>query len=397
MMKLILFLVLILANVISLLVLLVQSARWGICALRQRDCSHVVAALQKNGVVFGALLFLLILLIVLTQAFAYTPSIKDSNGQKVPGSIAELTKVELNGRKEWISIRGEDKDAPVLLFLAGGPGGTQMSEIRYELAQLEKHFVVVHWDQPGSGKSYHCMNRNEITADTYIDDGVALTEYLRERFGKERIYLMGASWGSALGIFLIEDKPEYYAGFIGAGQMVDFSETERIDYNVALDIARENGNDKLVQKLIAQGEAPYYDGNVAMLSATYLNYLSSVMSSNPEITNGSYNTLRDMFAPEYGVLDSVDYLLGILNTFNSVYPTLYGIDLRESYAKLEVPVYFFIGRHDINAPTQLAQEYYECLQAPRKELVWFEHSGHSVYMNETDKFVQETLRVFSDK
>ena len=75
----------------------------------------------------------------------------------------------------------------------------------------------------------------------------------------------------------------------------------------------------------------------------------------------------------------------------------YGIDLRESYAKLEVPVYFFIGRHDINAPTQLAQEYYECLEAPEKELVWFEHSGHSVYMNETDKFVQETLRVFSDK
>ena len=73
----------------------------------------------------------------------------------------------------------------------------------------------------------------------------------------------------------------------------------------------------------------------------------------------------------------------------------YGIDLRESYAKLEVPVYFFIGRHDINAPTKLAQEYYECLEAPRKELV--EHSGHSVYMNETDKFVQETLRVFSDK
>lgn len=119
---------------------------------------------------------------------------------------------------------------PILLFLAGGPGGTQMAATRYELAELEKHFVVVNWDQPGSGKSYHCMKRNAITTQTYIEDGVALTEYLREEFGQEQIYLMGESWGSALGIFLINERPEYYAGFIGTGQMVDFAETEKIDY-----------------------------------------------------------------------------------------------------------------------------------------------------------------------
>lgn len=394
MVKMILFLILVLVNVISLIVLCIQSVRWGICFIRHKDSCHVITLLQKNGIVFGSAFCLLLLFIIVTQLLAFTPSIKDSNGKKVEGSIAELTKVTLNGHKEWISIRGVNKDAPVLLFLAGGPGGTQMAAVRYELAELEKHFVVVNWDQPGSGKSYHCMNRKDISVQTYIEDGVALTEYLRERFGQEKIYLMGESWGSALGIFMIDHTPEYYAGFIGTGQMVDFAETERLDYQKAMDIAKENGDEKRIQALLQQGEAPYYEGNIAMLSAIYLNYLSSAMTANPDITNGGYHTFRDMFASEYGVFDSINYMLGVMNTFNVVYPTLYGTDLRESYAELEVPTYFFIGRHDINAPTELAEEYYEILQAPKKELIWFEHSGHGPWMNETEKFVQETLRVF---
>ena len=152
---------------------------------------------------------------------------------------------------------------------------------------------------------------------------------------------MGESWGSALGIFLINEKPEYYAGFIGTGQMVDFEETEKIDYQLAMNIAKECGDEKLVNSLIEQGEAPYYEGNIALQSATYLNYLSNHMARNPQIINGGYNTFRDMFASEYGVLDSVNFMLGIMNTFNVVYPTLYEIDLREDYSKLEVPVYFF--------------------------------------------------------
>lgn len=397
MVKMLLFLIIFLVNLISLLILLVQGIRFGICVCRHMEYRHVITSLRRTGIVFVGALFLLILSIVVTQLFAFTPKIKDSNGKKLEGSISELTRLTLNGHNEWISIRGVNKDAPIVLFLAGGPGGTQMAAVRYELSELEKHFVVVNWDQPGSGKSYNCMNRNYISVQTYIEDGVALTKYLRERFGQDKIYLIGESWGSALGIFLINEKPDYYAGFIGTGQMVDFAETERLDYQKAMDIANENGDEELIQKLISQGKAPYYEGNIAMLSAIYLNYLSSSMTANPEITNGGYNTLRDMFASEYGLYDSINYMLGVMNTFNAVYPTLYETNLRESYAELKVPVYFFIGRHDINAPTELAEEYYNIVEAPEKELVWFEHSGHGPWMNEAEKFVDETVRVFSNK
>ena len=117
------------------------------------------------------------------------------------------------------------------------------------------------------------------------------------------------------------------------------------------------------------------------------------MSSNPEIQNGGYNTFRDLFSPEYGILDKINFLRGLVNTFNHVYPQLYGINLRTDYSRLEVPVYFFLGRHDINAPSVLVEEYFSILEAPSKEIVWFEHSGHSPWINESDKFVDELIAV----
>lgn len=395
MIKIIVFLFLLLVNLLLLLGLFINGIRWVICVLRHINTIQMASLLKKNGILLLSMFIILMVFVYVTQIMAYTPKIKDSNGNEIQGSIAKLEKVNINGRDEWISIRGVNEDAPIILFLAGGPGGTQMASTRYELAELEKHFVVVNWDQPGSGKSYHSIKRSELNVDTYIEDGIILTQYLQKRFEKEKIYLIGESWGSALGIFLISEKPEYYCGFIGTGQMVDFEETEILDYYKAIELAKNNGNDSLVEKLESQGEPPYIDGNIALKSATYLSYLSSNMMSNPEIYGG-YHTFRDMVSSEYGIIDSLSYFLGLMNTFNVVYPQLYDTDLREDYINLKVPVYFFIGRHDINSPTVLAEEYYNKLNAPSKEFVWFEHSGHGVFVNETDLFIKEVLRVFKD-
>ncbi len=351
-----------------------------VCAIRKKP-------LKRSSIVFLTSVLLCVALVCVTQITAFTPALSGGN------AIAELRELTLNGRREWISIRGKDKTKPILLFLAGGPGGSQMAAVRHDLAALEDHFVVVNWDQPGSGKSYGAMNIRDITPDVYIEDGIALTQYLCEEFGQEKIHLVGESWGSALGIFLADAAPELYHGFIGTGQMVAFLETERIDYALALQIAREKGDAATVNTLEANGEPPYYGDDVTWKSAPYLQYLSGVMVSNPEIHNGGYNTLRDIFSSEYGILDSINYFRGIVDTFNHVYPQLYDIDLRESFAELEVPVYFFLGRHDVNAPTALVEDYCAKLAAPKKEIVWFEHSGHSPWINESALFVSEVLRV----
>jgi pimeloyl-ACP methyl ester carboxylesterase len=390
----IIFLILTVLIALSLVTLLIMTAYCAIIGRKKITPKHLTR-LKRTLIFLAVIIALNTGLVTVSQFTASTPRIVDENGNTPENSIAELIKLELNGRKQWISLRGWDKNAPVLLFLAGGPGGTQMAAVRHELAELEKHFVVVNWDQPGSGKSYYAERIKNITAQTYIEDGHALTEYLKERFSQQKIYLMGESWGSALGIFLAYEYPESYHAFIGTGQMIDFAETERMDYAKAMEIAQANGDTALVKRLKANGEPPYYGNNVTMKSAVYLNYLSAYMAKNPEIHNPGYNTFRDIGSSEYGLLDKINFFRGIVNTFNHVYQQLYTIDMRTDYTKLEVPVYFFLGRHDVNAPTMLVEEYMQVLDAPDKKIIWFEHSGHSPWINEPEKFVEEVLSCFT--
>lgn len=334
-------------------------------------------------------------LIVLSQWTASTPAITDEQGNRPAGSIAELVRVDLGGRREWITIRGWDKEKPVLLFLAGGPGGTQLAAARHELAALEKDFVVIGWDQPGSGKSSGAVKINDLSVETYIADGHALTGYLKERFGKEKIFLIGESWGSALGVFLADRYPEDYYALIGTAQMVDFVQTDRMDYRAVMEMARDTGDSALVKRLTENGEPPYDGKGVALKTAVFLNYLSAKMARDPRIHNAGYDTPRDIGSPEYGLLDKINFFRGLIETFDQVYPQLYSIDLRRDFAKLEIPIWFFLGRHDLNAPASLAEDYERVLQAPSKGIVWFEHSGHSPWINERDKFSEEVLKCFT--
>lgn len=361
---------------------------YGIAHIRKKTNSKQLMYLKKTVVFFVAVVILNMGLIIISQFTASTPPIDAEN------SISELIKIDLNGRKQWISLRGRDKSAPVLLFLAGGPGGTQMAAVRHELTKLENYFVVVNWDQPGSGKSYYAEKIQNITTDTYIKDGYALTEYLKKRFLKDKIYLIGESWGSALGIFLVDFFPESYHALIGTGQMIDFAETERMDYARAMEIAKDKGDTSLIRRLTANGEPPYYGKNVTLKSAVYLNYLTSYMARNPDIHNPGYNTFRDISSSEYGLLDKINFFRGVINTYNHVYQQLYDIDMRIGYTKIDVPVYFFLGRYDVNAPTVLVEEYERILEAPDKRIVWFEHSGHSPWINERDKFIEEVILCF---
>lgn len=389
------FLLLVLSTVILTLWLLIELLFSLIRRLGSKEASpRKRARVKRLGTAIAAFLVVTVLFTLFTQYTAKTPAITGGNSSESQNSIASLEKVTLNGRDEWISIRGEDRRNPVILFLAGGPGGTQLAAARRNLAGLEKDYVMVNWDQPGSGKSYYATSLDSIGVDTYVEDGIALTEYLCERFGKEKIYLVGESWGSALAVFLASQRPELYAAILGTGQMVNFKETEIVDYHMAMEIAEERKDDSIISKLKENGLPPYYGKDVTWKSGAYINYLTGIMSSNPEIHNPGYDTIADIASPEYGVLDKVNFARGVIYTFNNVYQKLYDIDLRKDYAKLDVPVYFFIGRHDLNSPTALAEDYYNILEAPEKEWMWFENSAHSPWINEKEKFVKEVVLRF---
>ncbi|MCA9875939.1 MAG: alpha/beta hydrolase [Anaerolineales bacterium] len=336
---------------------------------------------------FLGMMVLAVIAIVASQLFAATPPITDTRGNELPGSIAALEKVELNGSQQWISIRGSDSDKPVLLFLAGGPGGSQLVTERRALGALEDHFIVVNWEQPGAGKSFDAVDRATLSPERYITDGIALVNYLRARFGEDKIYLLGESWGSALGIWMVQRNPELFHAFIGTGQMVAFLENDLMCYDFVLKLMAEQGNLAKVAQLKKQGPPPYYGQGVALKESAFLMETFNYMNSNPAIADDGFNTFQDLAGPEYGLYDKVNWARGALETMNVVYPQLWQVDFRTQAAQLEVPVYFLLGRHDVNAPPILAQDYFARLDAPHKELIWFERSGHNPWVTESAEFV----------
>jgi pimeloyl-ACP methyl ester carboxylesterase len=379
--------------VVILVITLVIAAARALFMRRHDKNKACYARLRRRALWSGAIAVMLTLMVLASQWLAYTPPILNADGSAAPGSIASLEAVELNGSKQWITVRGVDTTKPVLLFLAGGPGGSQLAAARSELGALEKDFVVVGWDQPGSAKSYSAVAPSVLTRQRYIDDGCMLAQYLCERFGQEKIYLVGESWGSALGIWMVQQRPELFHAFVGTGQMVSFLDTENDCYYLALKTAQDRGDTQVERNLKLQGPPPYYGKGVAMKMATYLMYLFNVMSSNPEIARSSHNTFTDLAGPEYGLFDKLTYILGMTDTLGVVYQQLYDLDLRKQAAELNVPVYFFEGRHDINAPTYLVEDYCNVLDAPYKRIIWFEHSGHTPWVDENELFVQTLVDV----
>lgn len=342
-----------------------------------------------KGITFGLVgtIAVSFLAVVISQAYTFTPPISDAAGNVIPGSIATLEKVNLNGSQQWISIRGKDVNKPVLLFLAGGPGGSQLVTERRALGALEDHFVVVNWEQPGAGKSFDAVDRSELSPERYVADGIALVEHLRERFDEEKVYVLGESWGTVVGVWMVQRNPEYFHAFIGTGQMVAFLEADQICYDFVLNLMQERGDLEKVEQLKQQGPPPYYGKGVALKESAFLIETYNYMNQDPNISDDGFNTFQDLAGSEYGLYDKLNWFRGALVTIDVVYPQLWEVDFREQATQLEVPVYFLIGRHDVNAPTRLTEQYYELLDAPHKELIWFERSGHNPWVTESAAFV----------
>jgi len=167
-----------------------------------------------------------------------------------PNGIESLEMVRLGGIEQCISIRGWDKDNPVLLHLHGGPGTAEILFARYLDSELEKHVVVVRWDQRGAGKSYNPdIPPETMNTDQFISDTCELAEMLRKRFDEEKVYLVGHSWGSALGALTAARYPEFFHAFVGVAQFVDATENEEMTYQFTLDRAEESGNRQALSEI----------------------------------------------------------------------------------------------------------------------------------------------------
>lgn len=322
---------------------------------------------RSAGPTLAGLVLIAGLAVAASQWWAATPPI---SGEK---SIAVLEKVQLGGTEQWITIRGHDADKPVLLYLGiGGPGAGGFPASALVLKPLEEYFVVVNWDQPGTGKSYGAVPIETLTVDKFISDAHELTLLMKERFGEDKIYVLGLSWGTILGTKLVQQYPQDYYAYIGTGQMVNTTENDRIGYRLALQLAQDQGDQRLAQRLAGYGEPPYSGEGMALKYAAYNNVLFDYMGSANLQT---VMLLVPQFAREYGLVDKVNFARGLAQSFAVVYPQLQDLDFTVQAAHMKVPMYFLVGRRDVNAVAALVEDYYNLLQAPYKELIWLD-SGH---------------------
>jgi pimeloyl-ACP methyl ester carboxylesterase len=306
---------------------------------------------------------------------ATTDPIVDAAGQTIAGGVAELTRVDIGGRDLALMIRGRSAQNPVLLFLAGGPGGSELGAMRRHSQALEDDFVVVTFDQRGTGKSYDQLDPTDtMTLGGAVADAIAVTNYLRERFDEEKVYLVGQSWGTTLGVLAVQEHPELYRAYVGVGQMVSQAATDKIFYDDTLAWAREEGNTDLVATLEENGPPPYTD------VLDYEAALSYEMEVHPydhsPNSEGSGQMSENLFVEEYTLLDQLHILGATLVVFSVLYPQLQDIDFRTQATRLEVPVYLAQGRHEAPGRQLLTQEWFKQLRAPSKVLTYFETSGH---------------------
>ena len=321
-----------------------------------------------------------------TLAPGRTPPINTPNG------IASLEHVVLGGVRQWVLLRGEDASNPILLFLHGGPG-TPMTPVAHHFGRpLERHFVVVHWDQRGSGKSFdRAIPEESFTIEQFLSDTHELVATLRARFGAERIYLIGHSWGSVLGVTTVQRHPELFHAYVGMGQVTDERRSEDMGLQYVRDRARTLGNQQAIQEL-ARLQPPYVDNpKEVVIQRKWLSRFGGDFYEGKALPLLSDFDRRWVWAglrsPEYSWLDLFRFQLGYSKVRWSLFRQAKQVNFMRTAPKLEIPVYFLMGRHDHNKHPELVNEYYEMLDAPRgKHMIWFERSGHSPCLEEPERF-----------
>ncbi|MCR4942968.1 MAG: alpha/beta hydrolase, partial [Clostridium sp.] len=328
------------------------------------------------------------------QKNAYIKPLCNEYKDIIPTSIANLEKVNLNNNEEWITIRGKDKNKPILLVLSDGPGKSQMSSFNKALEDLEDNFLVVTWDQLGTGKSYKKVD--DLNIDRYVSDGNELTKYLCEKYNKENVYLLGNSFGSALGILMLRDNPDLYKGFIGTSSLISVKRNEEYRYNKAIEIAENNSDEKEIRKLKAQGK-PGYDKKMYKKQKVYYDYLKSKEKEDRKILDVGENNLYNIFSSEYGLLDKVNVITAEKKTYDKIFKSYYNIDLINVAKEVKVPIYFFQGSHDYLNSSDILNEYFSVLNAPDKQIVWFEKSGSIPWISEKEEFIKNINKKFLNK
>lgn len=341
----------------------------------------------------GLVSILGIILILILVLWFYSPGqmkpFIDDTGKVIPGCISEKTFVTIGGVRQGMIIKSKNKKNPVLLYLHGGVPDYYLTG-KYPTG-LENYFTVVWWEQRGAGLSYSTnTSPKTMNLDQMISDTKEVTNYLRNRFDQEKIYLMGRSGGTFIGIYAAQNFPELCHAYIGVGQMTDQLKSERLASEYMLIKYREAGSQKMLRNLEA---SPITDH----IPQKYLELRDPAMHRlGIGTTHDIQSVFKGMFMPsltctEYTLKEKIN--LWRAKAHSGVHPlweTIISTDIAKEVPEVNIPLYFFHGIDDYTVSYPLAKDHFKHVKAPLKGFYTFHHSAHSPLFEEP-KLVQQII------
>jgi pimeloyl-ACP methyl ester carboxylesterase len=311
-----------------------------------------------------------------------------------PGSIDELRTVKLGGIPQWVSIRGADPSNPILLFLHGGPGSPMMPESWTFERPWEDFFTVVQWDQRDAGKTFSAAHRipdKSMTMAQLQSDTEQLIGWLRNRYGKRKIYLLGFSFGSILGLRIAKQHPDWLYGYIGVGQVVNAYRNEVVGYRETLAKAEAVHDRAAIEAL--ESIAPYPNPH----GPTPISKI--VIERRWDVALGGmiYGRTEDdataiwRLSPDYSPYDVQSALLGELTSVEILVPQIENVDF-DADRVFKCPIFFFAGAHDRTTPETIVAAYYKTIRAPVKKFFLIEHASHYVVTGAPGEVLVDLVR-----
>ena len=299
--------------------------------------------------------------------------VKEQSGKLVE----ERSFIELSGEKQYVEITGSSDKNPVLLFIHGGPGWPQTPQLRYFNADLTKDFTLVAWEQRGTGRSFmENPTPKNVTLEQITADAHELTQKLKEKFGQQKIYLAGYSWGSIVGMHLVQKYAEDYHAYIGIGQVINMKRGMEISQEWLTQKAREKNDKETLQTLekLKKPSKDFCDGDLQCFIKQY----ELVMKYGGAIHNTDAEKESEIATAKYEDYKNYDWNAGFEFSAKNLEKDMFAADFR-AVKELKIPVYFFLGRHDWNVPSVLTEEFSYFLTAPKKEVVWLENRGTALW------------------
>jgi len=314
----------------------------------------------------------------------HTDPFVDSNGKRVPDSIASMERWPVRGTSQSVWLRGLSVHNPVLILLHGGPGTSEAPLFRKFVPELERYYVMVYWEQPGAGRSFtRQSDSEEMSIERFLADLDVIVDESRRRFGKDNVLLLGHSWGSALGMLYAHRHPEKVAAYVGIGQVANMRVGEKMSYAFALDQATATRNEAAVQELRRIG-APPHSVDQMLVSRKWVERFGGTFHNG--LSTGKL-IVAALSVPEADLTDLVRFGMGNRLSLKRLWSEFSRLDLEAVVESVNVPVFFLLGRYDNVTPSALAAAYLERLHAPCKQAIWFESSAHNAPFEEPERFV----------